>query len=90
MIAKTLNKLNVQSKVTLLAEDIYKINEENDEQYRRLRNQIVEDVWKYPSYQNKHFRSIKVTGRGIDPECQPERKIVKLLKTRMFVIEHDI
>ena len=32
----TLNKLNLQSKVTLLAGDIYKINVVNDEQYRQI------------------------------------------------------
>ena len=40
-IAMTLNEANVQSKVTLLARGIYKINVVNDEEYRHLRHQIT-------------------------------------------------
>lgn len=85
-VAKTLNRANVKSRVTLLAGGIYKINVENGEEYKRLRDQITEDGWEYFTYEDKNIRPIKVMARGIYPECQPE-EIVEFLKARQFAIQ---
>lgn len=52
----TLNNANVRSKVPLLAGGIYKTNVINDEEYRRLRDQITEDAWEYFTYDDKNVK----------------------------------
>jgi hypothetical protein len=46
-VAKTLNRAKVQSKVIVLTGGVNKINVTNDEEFRRLRNQVTEDGWEY-------------------------------------------
>jgi hypothetical protein len=85
-VAKTLNRAKVQSKATVLTGGVYKINVTNDEEFRRLRNQVTEDGWEYYTFEDKNTRPIKVMTRGIDPEFQPE-VIIEFLKTKQYAIK---
>ena len=53
-VAKTLNRAKVQSKVTVLTGGVNKINVTNDEEFRRLRNQVTEDGWEYYTFEDKN------------------------------------
>ena len=72
--------------MTVLTGGVYKINVTNEEEFRRLRNQVTEDGWEYYTFEDKNTRPIKVMARGIDPECQSE-DIIEFLKTKQYAIK---
>lgn len=88
-IYELINNTTKNFNATILNNGTFKINVENEEEYRKLTKILKKNKIEWYSYENDQLRPIKMMAREIHPSCDPE-DILKDLRDKNYLISDVI